>query len=143
MASLRDTSRAMSQENVAVLRRGAAVFGSGNLDRYCSEFLDPDVEWHTASEDPDAGTHRGQAAFKRYVERWMESFDGLSADAEEYIAAGDRVFTWVRWSGRGRTSGIDTEWHLAIVYTMRDGKVVRGDEYFDRADALAVAGLAE
>ena len=95
-------------------------------------------------EDPDAATHRGRQAYKRYLERWIESFDGLHADVEEYIEAGDdRVFTWSRFTGRGRASGAPADWYLAIIFTIREGKVVRGDEYFDRDEALEAAGLRE
>lgn len=132
----------MSQENVDLVRRSVESFSTGDLDRYASEFLSPDVEWRTAAEDPDAATHRGWQSFKRYVAQWMDSFDGLRAEVEEYIDAGDdRVMTWVRWTGRGRTSAADADWHLAIVYTLRDGVIVRGEEYFDRAEALEAAGL--
>ena len=76
------------------------------------------------------------------MEQWRESFDGLRADIEEYIDVGDdRVFTWARWTGRGRTTGADADWHLAITFTIRDGKVVRGEEHFDRDKALQAAGL--
>jgi ketosteroid isomerase-like protein len=95
-------------------------------------------------EDPDAATHRGLQAYKRYLEGWIESFDGLHADVEEYIDVGDdRVFTWNRFTGRSRTSGAPAGWYLAIIFTLRDGKIVRGEEYFDRAEALAAAGLSE
>jgi ketosteroid isomerase-like protein len=97
-----------------------------------------------SSRRPDAATHRGQEAFKAYVEQWMDSFDGLRARVEEFIDVGDdRVWTWVRWTGRGRTSGVESEWHLAVIYTLRHGRVVRGDEYFDRAEALEAVGLSE
>jgi ketosteroid isomerase-like protein len=134
----------MSQENVEILRRGFEGFNTGDLDRLVSEFVAPEVEYCTSREDPDAATHRGRQAYRRYVEQWMESFDGLRADVEEYIDVGDdRVFTWVRWTGRGRTSGADADWHLAIIYTMREGQIVRGEEYFDRAEALEAVGLRE
>jgi ketosteroid isomerase-like protein len=133
----------MSQENIEILRRGFEAFHAGDLDRMVS-VVAPEVEYCTSREDPDAATHRGRAAYKRYVEQWMESFEGLHADVEEYIDAGDgRVFTWIRWTGRGRTGGVDADWHLAIVYTVRDGQIIRGEEYFDRSEALEAAGLGE
>jgi ketosteroid isomerase-like protein len=133
----------MSEANVEILRRGGEVFRTGDLERYVNEFFDPEIEWRTSAEDPDAATHWGREAFKRYVEQWMESFDGLRTKTEEIIDIDDRVFTWTRWMGRGRASGVEADWHLAIVYTLRDGKVVRGEEYFDRAEALEAAGLSE
>jgi ketosteroid isomerase-like protein len=134
----------MSQENVEVVRRLVEALNARDLDTYYVEFFDPDVEWHTSVEDPDAAIHRGLQAYQRYVEQWIEGFDGLHIDVEEYIDVGDdRVFTWARFTGRGRTSGAPADWYLATTFTIRDGRVVRGEEYFDRAEALEAAGLSE
>ena len=137
----------MSQENVKIVRRGIVAFNAADaqdLDAWITEYLDPEIEWQTSREDPDAATHRGHEAVRRYYDQWLDSFVGLHADVEEYLDAGDdRVFAWIRWTGRGHASGIGTEWWLAIVYTLRDGKVLRAEEYFDRAEALEAAGLSE
>jgi ketosteroid isomerase-like protein len=134
----------MSQANVEIIRRFAEVFETGDLERTASEFFDPEIEWRTAAEDPDAATYRGPEAFKRYVERWWESFEGLHAEVEEFIDAGDdRVIAWVRWTGRGRASGVDADWHLAIIYTVRDGRIALAEEYFDRDEALEAVGVRE
>ena len=133
----------MSQENVEIVRRLVEALNARDLDRYYVEFFDPEVEYQTSAEDPDAATHRGRQAYKRYVEQWIESFDGLHVDVEEYIdVGGERVFTWSRFTGRGRTSGVPADWYLAVIFTIRDGKVVRAEEYFDRAEALEAAGLS-
>jgi ketosteroid isomerase-like protein len=134
----------MSQENVEIIRRAFELFNRGDLDMLAFEFYDPQVEWLTSREDPDAATHRGREAVRRYFDQWLESFEGLHADVEEYIdASNDRVFTWVRWTGRGRESGIDTEWWLAIVSTLRGDRILRVEEYFDRAEGLEAAGLSD
>jgi ketosteroid isomerase-like protein len=134
----------MSRENVEVVRRLTEALNARDLDTYYVEFFDPEVEWRTSVEDPDAAVHRGLQAYKRYVEQWIESFDGLHADIEEYIDLGDdRVLTWSRFTGQGRTSGAPADWYLAIIFTIRDGKVVQGEEYFDRDQALVAAGLSE
>jgi ketosteroid isomerase-like protein len=133
----------MSQENVEIIRGAVEAFDAGDLDRWLS-FFDPEIEWRTSAEDPDAATHRGHEALRRYVEQWQDSFEGLRADVEEYTDVGDdRVFIWARWIGRGRASGLDAEWWLAIIYALRNGKCVRAEEYFDRVEALEAVGLAE
>jgi ketosteroid isomerase-like protein len=140
----RDTAQAMSQENVEIVRRLAESFNARDFDSYYIDFFDPEVEWRTPPEDPDAAIHRGRDAYRRYLEKWMESFDGLRADVEEYVAVDDeRVFSWARWSGRGRASGAPADWHLAIIFTIRDGRVVLGQEFFDKARALETAGLSQ
>jgi ketosteroid isomerase-like protein len=107
----------MSQEDVEIVRRLVEAINARDLEweRYYAEFFDPQVEYRTSMEDPDAAIHRGRQAYRRYLEQWLESFDGLHIDVEEYIDVGDdRVFTWSRFTGRGRTSGVPADWYLAI-----------------------------
>ncbi len=93
---------------------------------------------------PRRGNPPGTGAYRRYIEQWLEGFEGLHVNVEEFIDVGaDRVLTWNRYTGRGRESGVPADWHLAIIFTLRDGRIVRGEEYFDRADALEAAGLQE
>jgi ketosteroid isomerase-like protein len=142
--SMRDTEPTMSEQNVEVVRRTYDAFNRRDFDTLVSEIYDPQIEWQTSREDPDAATHRGPEAVRRYGEGWIESFEGLQTDLEELIEADDgRVYTWGRWCGRGRGSGIESEWWLAIVLELRNGKIVRADEYFDRGEALEAAGLSE
>jgi ketosteroid isomerase-like protein len=133
----------MSQENVETVKRSFEAFDHGDPDAI-SQLQDPDIEWQTPREDPDAATYQGREAVRRYFDQWSESFESLHGNIEECIDVGDdRVFAWTRWTGRGRASGADAQWYLAIVYTFRDGKAVRAEEYFDRVEALEAVGLSE
>jgi ketosteroid isomerase-like protein len=49
----------------------------------------------------------------------------------------------MRMSGRAKLSGVETDLTFAAVYTIRDGKIARGREYWTREDALEAAGLSE
>ena len=40
----------------------------------------------------------------------------------------------------GPESGVPADWHLAIIFTLRDGRIVRGEEYFDPAEASKPPG---
>jgi uncharacterized protein len=131
----------MSQENVEAVRRQQEHFNqSGEV---LPEIYHSDAEWIAAREDPDAATHRGLEAIRGYFAQWAGMFDGIDFRAEELIDAGDKVFAWIRFSGKGVTSGAPVEMEQAQVWTFRDGKVVRVEEYFDRAEALEAAGLSE
>ena len=59
------------------------------------------------------------------------------------IDAGDEVVAMQRVTARGKGSGVETELRYAVVNTIRDGKVVRGREYWTRAEALDAVGLSE
>jgi hypothetical protein len=65
---------------------------------------------------------------------------------EEYRELDDeRVFVLLKWTGRGRTSGLDvTEipWKGANLFHVRRGRVSRLVIYWDRERALADLGRA-
>ena len=62
---------------------------------------------------------------------------------EEFIDAGDRVLVTANHRGRGRGTGIEVDRRFHLVYSLRNGKVARSDEYADRTEALEAAGLSE
>jgi uncharacterized protein len=130
----------MSQENVEAVRRQHQHFS--RTGEVLPEIYDSDAEWMAAREDPDAATHRGLEAIRGYFAQWTEVFEGGDFRARELIDAGDKVFAWCCFSGRGMTSGAPVEMEQAQIWTFRDGKVVRVEEYFDRAEALKT-GLSE
>jgi ketosteroid isomerase-like protein len=133
----------MSEENVELIRQAADAFTAGEWDRWL-EFHDADMRWRTSVEDPDGTTQRGREALRRYIEHWREDFHDLRADVTEFIDVGDdRVFTWVHWTGRWSLSAVDAEWWIAVIFTMRDGKVARLDAYNTLAGAFKALGLAE
>ena len=45
--------------------------------------------------------------------------------------------------GRGKASGMEIDAHFFVVYTLREGKVARVDEFRELANALEAAGLSE
>jgi ketosteroid isomerase-like protein len=51
--------------------------------------------------------------------------------------------TVLRFGGRAKLSGVETDLTFAVAYTIRDGKIVRGHEYWTREEALEAAGLQE
>jgi ketosteroid isomerase-like protein len=144
LRGLRDTGRAMSQENVEVVRRSFQAFAEGGLDAM-AEFWDPDIEWRAAEGAiDDVGEMHGPEAVRRYMQDWFDMFDDLTVVAEELVDAGDdRVVAVQRVTGRAKVSGIETEIRFSVVYTLRDGKIVQGREYMDKEQALEAAGLRE
>ena len=131
----------MSQENVETLLRQYEQFArDGGI---VADIYAPDAEWMAAREDPDAATHRGVEAIGAYFAQWFGAFEESKLQVVETIDAGDKVFAWVTFSGRGIRSGAPVELQQAQIFSFRDGKVVRVEEYFDRAEGLEAAGLAE
>ena len=132
----------MSQENVKFVLDGYARFNAGEKVPELW-FFTPDAEFHAAREDPDSAVHRGLEAVRAQYARWVDAYPDLTVDPVEAKDAGDSVFLWVQFSGHGEGSGAPVEMELAHVLTMRNGKVARIAEYFERAEALEAAGLRE
>jgi hypothetical protein len=53
------------------------------------------------------------------------------------------VLAAVTLRGRGKQSGVETSWALWHVWTLQDGKVVRGQAFTNRDEAVKAAGLSE
>jgi ketosteroid isomerase-like protein len=71
-------------------------------------------------------------------------FDDLTVEPLELIDAGeDQVIAVLRFGGRAKLSGVETDLTYAVVYTIRDGKIARGREYWTKEQALEAAGLSE
>jgi ketosteroid isomerase-like protein len=131
----------MSQENVEVVRRAYAEFEQGNF--WMPEFFDPSVriKWLDA-----VGTESetvGLQAMSDFMQNWLEVHDNLTLTAERIIDAGDQVVVFAAWRGRGKASGVPTEWRHATVWTLREGRAVSMVGYNEPAEALEAAGLSE
>jgi uncharacterized protein len=126
----------MSQENVDLVR-GAFEDYAQHGARPESPFMADDIVWNPADETPQ----KGRAAVVAYMERWESEWEDLRTVPEDFLDAGDRVVVTVHFSGRGRASGIDVDARMYEVYEVREGKIVRMDEFGERADALRLAGL--
>jgi ketosteroid isomerase-like protein len=62
---------------------------------------------------------------------------------EEFVDLGDSVVVTVRLRGRGRGSGVEIDALFYDVYTLRDGKIVRMDQFTERSEALEAVRSAE
>ena len=138
----RDTARAMSEENVEIVRRGIEAVNRDDWEAVLA-YLDPHVEWHSDSADPDAATFRGHDGVRQFWTTWTENFQGLALDPIDLLDAGDAVVAVTRLVGRGRASGVEAERLFFSVYEFRNSKVVRYRQFDTRDEAFKAAGLSE
>jgi hypothetical protein len=134
----RDTARAMSQENVELVRAGFAAYNRGDLDALM-ETYDPGVEFVTLL----LGTHRGREAIRIIYEENREALAGYRLDPDELIDAGNQVIAVARLGGAGQASGIGLRDRMAFLFTIKDGLLIRQQSYRSKAEALEAAGLSE
>jgi ketosteroid isomerase-like protein len=126
----------MSQANVEVVRRLFECYARGDYTE-AAACLAADVVYEVGQELPS----RGREAVRAMWERWDSTWDEMETVPEEFVDAGDRVLVTVRYSARGRGSGIEYEERLFDVYTFSDGLCVRKQEFRERSEALEAAGL--
>jgi ketosteroid isomerase-like protein len=138
----------MSQENVEIVRQVAAAFNRGDLDAWL-EYLADDIDYRAVEGAlDDHGPIHGKDALRAHVDDSIGTLDDFMADFKiepvELIKAGeDKVIAVTRISGRAKVSGVETHLTYAALYTIRDGKIARGREYWTKEQAIEAAGLSE
>jgi ketosteroid isomerase-like protein len=133
----------MAEENMELLRRYIAA-GERDGVEGLAELWHPDINWRAAEGAiDDVGLMEGPDAIRDYLRQWEETFDKSRVEVEELIDAGDQVVAVLRGIGRMKDSDAEIDLRYAIVFTIRDGRIVAGREYFTREQALEAAGLSE
>jgi ketosteroid isomerase-like protein len=124
----------MSQENVEIVRR----FLNADVDE-ALRYADPGIVWNPVEELPT----QGHDAVRADVAHWKSAWDDYKLILEDFADMGDRVLATVRQRGRGRESGIEVDARFYDLYTLRDGKIVRMDQFTERSEALEAVGRSE
>jgi ketosteroid isomerase-like protein len=122
----------MSHENVEIVRRFLRV----DVDEALT-YADPGIVWNPIEELPT----QGHDAVRASLARWKAEWDDYKLMPEEFVDMGDSVVVTVRLGGRGRGSGVEIDARFYDLYTLRDGKIVRMDQFTDRSEALEAVGL--
>ena len=123
----------MSQENVEVVQRFLVL----EVDEALT-YAHPEIVWNPAEES----AAEGHDAVRASLVRWKGEWDDYELLPEEFEHVGDRVVVAVRMRARGRASGIPVDARFYDVYTLRQGKIVRMDQFTRRSEAREAAGLA-
>jgi ketosteroid isomerase-like protein len=133
----------MSQENVEVVRGIWEADRRRDWDAVYAAYAE-DIEWEDhAGLWGDWGMARGRDGIRAAWQRWHEAFEDVRFDFGEVTDVGEAVVVTYCLSARGRGSGIELRQALTLVWTLREGKVIRIRAYLSRADALEAAGAQE
>ncbi len=132
----------MSSANLDLVRSIYADWERGDFSS--TGWADPGIEF-VSTDGPAPGTWTGVAGMAQSWREVLSVWDDLRMQVHEYRELDDgRVLVLFRFSGRGKTSGLDLglmHADVANVLALRDGKVTRLVTYWDRERALADLGL--
>jgi ketosteroid isomerase-like protein len=127
----------MTPNNTDLVQTWMATF-DGDSDVF-RDTLHPDIEWYPF-EDNHTPSHGIEGAM-RIRNGWLEAWDEMHVDLEQVVEEGDTIVASVHVTGRGKSSGIEVDTRIHLLFKNRDGKIAYVFEYTERAAALAAAGL--
>jgi len=129
--------------NVRQVQSAYAAFSRGDIAGILATLAD-DVLWITPGSSAAAGERRGKQEVAGFFQTINEMWEFLAFEPRDFIASGDRVVALGRYDARSRQTGRTAASHWAMVFTFRDGAVVRFQEYTDTStlEAALVAAMA-
>jgi uncharacterized protein len=116
------------------------AFFRGDVDAVFRSF-DPEVEFRPPPESPEFDTYHGHDGLNRAFSRWLGAWESIRFDEPDYVDAGDRVLAAHHQWGRSKGKGVEVRLDVFNVFTVRGGKIVRYEMFYERAEALRAAGL--
>jgi ketosteroid isomerase-like protein len=128
----------MSQENVELARAADDAWNAGNSDAL-RELYDLDVVVRPNDDWPERGPFFGREAVMRWYEQLRSTWDAVVIETISRTDAGDRVVARQIAHGAGR--GPASRLEYTTVTTVRKGKIVFLEFFWDHADALEAVGL--
>jgi ketosteroid isomerase-like protein len=129
----------VSRENVEFVRSVYETWNSGDMEAF-GQLYDSEAILRPLDDWPEPGPFVGREAIMR---QWRHVRESLDVDVVEpvgdFLDAGDRVAVRQAWRGTGH--GPDMNMEMTNVFTVRKGKIVHQEFFWDHAEALEALGL--
>ena len=134
----------MSAENVEVIRRLVEAYNEGGFGAEATlDFFDEYAVFEEPPEQPGAKVAEGRDAVARTFGQFDEVWEEHRSDPELIrVIDAERVLLLTVDYFRGR-EGLELSQSSGVVFTLRDGKVVRMQAFWERESALEAVGLTE
>jgi ketosteroid isomerase-like protein len=133
----------MSQENVEIVRGLLARWERGDYDTV--EMFDPQVEFTRTGGGSDVLGYttksHGIEGLWAALGAWGDEWTDWSVQAEGFTEVDARVLVLARQRAIGRRSGVPMTNLDAWVFSLRGGRIVRWDAYWNPAEARRALGI--
>jgi ketosteroid isomerase-like protein len=133
----------VSDGNLGRAREGYEVLNRGEIDRFLTEFVHPDYEFHTGVRVPSIPRVVRRDGLRDWIQQWYaEPWEGqLQMEVERMEELEDgRVLALLTLRAKGRGSGVPVDTEYAHIITLRDGLALRVDGFPSWKQALTAAG---
>lgn len=131
----------MAEEDVKLVRQGFEALAEGGAEALIP-LTHPEFEFTTPAglaAEPD--TYRGAGGIRRYFDSFYDAMDEIRFELVRLEDLGEgKVLTPCKLRARGRTTGIETEQDVVLVWEVRDGKASRLWVFASEEDARSTVG---
>jgi uncharacterized protein len=130
-------------DNVKLIEGVYEAFGRGDIQPLL-DVMDENIEWHEAEHTPNwpGGPYIGpQAVLENVIGQIPQDFDGFTIEVKRTVGCGDTVLAECRYHATFKANGKTLDAQVAHVWDLRDGKVVRWQQYADTWHVADVTGF--
>ena len=122
-------------QNTRVVQDAYAAFGRGDTQALLGTFAD-DIIWNpvygAGAHVPTSGERRGKPAVGEFLKQVAANVHFSRFEPREFVATGDKVVALGHYTATTPIGkGFDSD--FAMVFTVRDGKIVRFQEFCNTA----------
>jgi uncharacterized protein len=132
----------MPQDNVDRVRSLYEAFARGDVPAVLGG-MDPQIEWNEAENFiyADKNPYIGpQAILEGVFMRIGGEWSTFTADPEEILGSDETVIAFGRYRGTYKATGGRVDAQFVHVWRLRDGKIVRFQQYTDTAQVRDAVG---
>jgi uncharacterized protein len=130
----------MQAENTQLVKDAYAAFGRGDIPGLLG-YLDDNVEWHavigTEGVVPHSGVKHGKPAVAEFFRVLAETTEFQSFEPREFIADDNQVAVIGHYTGRVKSTAKPWDSGWVMVFTIRNGRIVRFREFTDSRQLVA------
>jgi ketosteroid isomerase-like protein len=128
--------------NTQVVQEAYGYFGTGNIPALLN-LLSEDIKWiEPGPKDkiPFAGVHLGREAVGRFFSLLDREVNFLKFEPREFIEQGNKVVALGYMEGKSKRTGKLSQTDWAMVFTLKNGKVVHFQEFSDTYEGAKAFG---
>ncbi len=129
--------------NVDVVKEAYAAFGRGDIPAVLGAMA-PEMEWYEAEGNPYMPSGEAwigpDAILNSLFMRLGSEWEGFTVHPGSFHEAGDVVIMEGRYTGTYGSTGRSLDAQVCHVWTVRDGKLVKFQQYVDTGQLQEVMG---